>query len=654
MNRAIGIENIGKMYKLFSNPKDKLFDVFGLSKFMFWKDKSYTEFWALRGINLTINKGERLGIIGKNGAGKSTLLKVICGNVTPTEGKVQVNGKIQALMQLGTGFHPEFTGRENIRASLSYNGVSSKKIKQLEEEIIDFSELEDFIEQPVKVYSSGMYSRLAFAVSTALEPDILIIDEVLGAGDASFVTKCSQRMKRLTQETGATVLFVSHSMDSVLEICDKAILIERGQITYQGTALEVSKIYNKKIREEDELYLKAKEFKLRKKDVRSINNNDQNYDILLFRLRVDQEHPTKEHKIYNINLSSMDSELASITVGGPMDNDFNSLNRIIDGVGSMDWGVCKKDEHGFYRFYKDEGGANCHAPFQLAVPKYVNGQAFKISIDAEIDINEDIALEHWAETGYKLLGKLTSEKTHFEFPFEDIRCTTTENTDIEHKAQDIDITSSCIEALSRQDDYVAGESVNGSLSKDMQEKSEVLKNTEVYQFEDFVEKNSIYGSLELAINNVDILDGNNKSRRVFYTGEKMVFRFDIESKVQIINDFVICASILTSTGKPAGQVICGSSELGLGYFKGRKEVELLFDPCRFGQDEYMVSLGIFKEYDLTTEKENDSYCVVDRAIFFKVLQPENMKKGIGAFAHSCTWKHGDNFVVYDASKHLQH
>lgn len=650
MDKAIDINNIGKMYKLFNNPKDKLLDVFGLNKIMFWKEQSYTEFWALRSIDLNIDKGERLGIIGKNGAGKSTLLKLISGNISPTEGKIKVNGKIQALMQLGTGFHPEFTGRENIRASLSYNGVSSKKIKQLEEEIIDFSELEDFIEQPVKVYSSGMYSRLAFAVSTVLEPDILIIDEVLGAGDASFITKCSQRMKRLTQETGATVLFVSHSMDSVLEICNKAILLERGQITYQGPALEASKIYNKKIREEDELYLKAKEYKLRKKDIKSLNNN-QDYNILLLRFRVNQEHPAKRHKIYKIRIASRDKELASITVGGPMDNDYNSVNRIIDGVGSMDWGICKKDGRGFFRYYENENGVNCHAPFQLAIPKYVEKQILNLAIYAEIQPDEDILLERWTENGYELIGKLTGEKQCFEFLLKDIYDSKLDNKNIEDNDEINALKDDDIEFDRETDDFILKDPIM-SIDENIQDEDEELLNKDEFNFEKFLKSNSIYGSLELIINNIDILDSKNQSRRVFFIGEKMVFRFEIESKTETISKFVLCASILTSTGKPVGQVICDSEELGLNNFKGRKTIKLQFNPCRFGQDEYMVSFGVFKEYDLNTEKENEAYCVVDRAVFFKVLQPENMKKGIGAFAHSCTWIQGENYVHYDAAKHL--
>ena len=212
---AIKIYNLGKMYKLYNNPADKVMDAFGVNHLLFWKKTYYQEFWALRGLDLEVKKGERLGIIGRNGAGKSTLLKIITGNVSPTEGTVEVKGRVQALMELGTGFHPEFTGRQNIRASLAYQGMSQSVISEKEEEIIDFSELEDFIDQPIKTYSAGMYARLAFSTATSVQPEILIIDEVLGAGDAYFAGKCVERMKKLTEQSGATVLFVSHDLGSV-------------------------------------------------------------------------------------------------------------------------------------------------------------------------------------------------------------------------------------------------------------------------------------------------------------------------------------------------------------------------------------------------------------------------------------------------------
>ena len=176
---AIQLHDLGKMYTLFRRPADKVFHALGLDRWMFWQRSVYQEFWALRGINLEVRAGERVGIIGQNGAGKSTLLKLMTGGVTATEGTIRVRGRIQALLELGTGFHPEFSGRQNLRASLALNGLTPRQISQKENGIIDFAELEDFIDQPLRTYSAGMYARLAFSTATAVEPEILIIDEVL-------------------------------------------------------------------------------------------------------------------------------------------------------------------------------------------------------------------------------------------------------------------------------------------------------------------------------------------------------------------------------------------------------------------------------------------------------------------------------------------
>lgn len=247
MNRptdlAITLSGLGKSYPLYSRPTDRVLDAFGLLRFFPWRKKTLRSFWALRGVSLHVQKGERLGLIGRNGAGKSTLLKLIGGIVQPTEGQITVNGSIQALMEMGTAFHPEFTGRENIRASLAYQGYSARETAEHEEDIEDFVELGPFMDQPVKTYSAGMYARLAFAVSTAIRPDILIVDEILGAGDAYFARKCADRMKRLTQDSGATLLFVSHDISSVQQMCDRAIWIERGQIVMDGSPLDIGKAY---------------------------------------------------------------------------------------------------------------------------------------------------------------------------------------------------------------------------------------------------------------------------------------------------------------------------------------------------------------------------------------------------------------------------
>ncbi len=191
------------------------------------------EFWALNNVSFEVKQGERLGIIGRNGAGKSTLLKVLSRIVTPTKGRITIEGRVASLLEVGTGFHPELTGRENVFLNGSILGMNKSEIKQKFDEIVAFAEVEKFLDTPVKRYSSGMYVRLAFAVAAHLEPELLIVDEVLAVGDAEFQKKCLGKMQDVSGE-GRTVLFVSHNMGAIQSLCDKTIVLQRGEVVYDG------------------------------------------------------------------------------------------------------------------------------------------------------------------------------------------------------------------------------------------------------------------------------------------------------------------------------------------------------------------------------------------------------------------------------------
>jgi lipopolysaccharide transport system ATP-binding protein len=252
---AIRFEQVGKMYKVFGSKLDTALDALSLPTFR--RDGRYREFWALRDIDLELARGARLGIIGRNGAGKTTLLKLVTGNVPPSEGNVTVNGDVQALLETGGGLHPEFTGRENIRASLGYLGLSRSDIEDAEREIAEFTELGRFLDQPFKAYSQGMQARLSFAIATTTQPEILIVDEILGAGDAYFFTRSTARMSQLI-ESGAGVLLVSHALDQVSRFCERTIWLDRGRIAMDGPTDEVVKAYERFIREMEDRRLRAK------------------------------------------------------------------------------------------------------------------------------------------------------------------------------------------------------------------------------------------------------------------------------------------------------------------------------------------------------------------------------------------------------------
>lgn len=229
---AIKIEHLSKVYKIFDKPTDRVKEALNPFRKRYSRD-----FYALNDVSLTIKKGETVGIIGKNGAGKSTILKIITGVLTPTSGSVQVNGRIASLLELGAGFNPEMTGIENIYMNGTIMGYSKEEMDDRLQDIIDFADIGEFIHQPVKMYSSGMFARLAFAVNASLEPDVLIVDEALSVGDFMFQFKCMQRFKEL-QKKGVTILYVTHNTQEIISTCDRAIFLHDGLLKYESSDVE--------------------------------------------------------------------------------------------------------------------------------------------------------------------------------------------------------------------------------------------------------------------------------------------------------------------------------------------------------------------------------------------------------------------------------
>ena len=300
MSNVIKVENLSKQYRLGSVGSGTLKD----DLYIWWSkirgktnpllkvgdlnDRSIVGksdyVWALRNINFEIKKGDVVGIIGKNGAGKSTLLKILSKITGPTSGTIKINGRIASLLEVGTGFHPELTGRENIYLNGAVLGMRKSEIKSKIDEIIKFAGIEKYVDTPVKRYSSGMYIRLAFSVSAHLDPEILIIDEVLAVGDADFQKKCLGKMQDVSRSDGRTILFVSHNMAAVKELCNKAILMENGEIAYSGTVPEALNLYlssNKNIEAEAD-FINDENIRRGNGEVRFtqilINNGEKNSD----------------------------------------------------------------------------------------------------------------------------------------------------------------------------------------------------------------------------------------------------------------------------------------------------------------------------------------------------------------------------------------
>ena len=245
-NTAIRVAHMSKCYHMYAQPGDRLKQAFAsLASQLFGLQTTpyFREFWSLKDVSFEVKKGETLGIIGRNGAGKSTLLQILCGTLTPTSGTVQTYGRVAALLELGAGFNPEFTGRENIVMNASVLGLTDLEIKDRIEDIIAFADIGPFIDQPVKTYSSGMYVRLAFSIATSVDPDILVIDEALSVGDGSFARKSFDRIIAL-RDAGKTILFCSHSLYQVEAICDRVVWLDAGQVQVMGEPAKAIVAYN--------------------------------------------------------------------------------------------------------------------------------------------------------------------------------------------------------------------------------------------------------------------------------------------------------------------------------------------------------------------------------------------------------------------------
>lgn len=244
---AIQVDDLSKCYQIYDKPGDRL------KQFLFPRLKPsarrngtayFREFWALRNVSLTVKQGETIGIVGRNGSGKSTLLQIICGTLTPTRGEVRTNGRIAALLELGSGFNPEFSGRENVYLNAAVLGLTKEETDARFDEIAAFADINDFIDQPIKTYSSGMVVRLAFAVAINADPQILVVDEALSVGDELFQRKCFARIEQI-RARGATILFVSHSGATVVELCDRAVLLDSGEQLAIGSPKHIVSCYQK-------------------------------------------------------------------------------------------------------------------------------------------------------------------------------------------------------------------------------------------------------------------------------------------------------------------------------------------------------------------------------------------------------------------------
>ncbi len=332
---AIRVRDVSKLYKLYDKNSDRFREALGLTR-----KKLYHEHYALHHINFDVKRGETVGIIGTNGAGKSTILKIITGVLTPSDGTVEIHGRISALLELGAGFNQEYTGMENIYLNGTMMGLTREQVEDKVPEILSFADIGDFINQPVKTYSSGMFVRLAFAVAINIDPDILIVDEALSVGDIFFQSKCYNKFEEFKRE-GKTILLVSHDLSSVAKYCDRVILFNKGEKLTEGNPKEMINLYKKILtgtdRERDEIdrkYGKSKTKPVSAADGMKTENEesaDRNYENHSVRTNNTYGTDWKSHFEINPNLNEYGNRKAEICDFAVVDENGMLTNAIIKG-----------------------------------------------------------------------------------------------------------------------------------------------------------------------------------------------------------------------------------------------------------------------------------------------------------------------------------
>lgn len=579
---VISLEQVSKTFRRFQHPGWRALDAFGIRV----PKAQYDEFTALHEVDLKIHRGEKVALIGRNGAGKSTLLRIISGQMQPDAGKVLISGNVQALMELGTGFHPDFTGMDNILSALAYQATPAAKVAGLVDEIIEFTELEDFIQRPVREYSAGMYARLAFAVATAVTPDVLIIDEILGAGDAYFMGKCIQRMKNLTSQ-GATVLFVSHDMSAVQLLCERAVWLEHGAVKADADVLAVSKAYLASVRDEEELRTRARSMALTK----SLLVNNANSAISIYRLiGRDGQAPTNPASVAEIRYGCMNK-----TFGVIRPDDGAGLSRMIVERDVTNWSKTEATDGRTYRNFGNYGGKFVHAPWQIDWSG-IGNTARWFEIEYRSSNSNEVLLEKFDEAtkAYVLLAQIPVGNTGAEWKVLRVVLDEPETLiGVEHP-----VVNSDLQPLSREDRYGEG----------------TIKITAFGFFD------------EAGTRRHTLLSGESAAAEMAYFADEAVI------------DPVAVIAIYRPDGTCALQVTSNRSGVNLGRLEGQGQIRVSFTPLLLGPGDYTVSIALFKELNLASRHEPDAYDLHDRCYALKVLPPLGLGVEIGIVNQPSAWE----------------
>lgn len=580
---AISIVRLSKDFHRFNHPGWQALGALGLPV----PSSRFDTFSALRDVDIEIKQGEKVALIGRNGAGKSTLLRLVSGQMRPDSGSVIVHGQVQALMELGTGFHPDFTGIENIRSALAYQGKTQKQVAACIDEIADFTELDDFLRRPVKEYSSGMYARLAFAVATTITPEVLIIDEVLGAGDAYFMGKCIQRMKALTSQ-GATILFVSHDMGSVQLLCDRGIWLDKGSVREDGELLPVSKAYLASIREEEEKRVKAKSMSLTRRQVSRLLDTS-THTTLLRLIGENGSPPPTPFALAAFRYGDESGQIGEIVPGVRHET---GSGLIVDPE-YMNWKADQKiGDRGCWLF-SDYGGRYLHAPIQIAWPKDHHTAPW-IEFEYQGSSNTTLFVDQFeAESGaYRNLASIPPDNK--QKGWQSLRIPLFSPPGMSDKAS--------------------------ALLRDLPQ----------------LTPSDRYGSGEIRLTGFGFFDGEGQPRHTLITGENAFAVLSYET-AKPVHEAVPVIAIYRPDGTCAMQIIASLSGASFAELDSSGGIRVNFDPLYLGPGDYLVSVALFKEVNLASAIEPDAYDLHDRCYALKVLPPLGIQVEIGTVNQPASW-----------------